>query len=152
MADAPVPDFWDEAQAIIAAAPIAFLATAAGDQPLVRAVTPAYEGTTIFVATDPDTPKVRQIRNNPLVNLMHWGQDFRHVSVLARASLVTDPETLDRLWSTFPYALSDYFDRAVPPAEGKVRYGLLRLEPFRIEVGSLGSLATGKPPQVWRAR
>jgi uncharacterized pyridoxamine 5'-phosphate oxidase family protein len=152
MADADQPVFWDEAQAIIVSAPIAFLASAHGDQPLVRAVTPAYEGTTVYIATDRDTPKVRQIERNPLVNLIHWAQDFRHVSLRARAALVSDPEVLERLWEAFPYALSDYFDRADPPAEGKASYGLLCLQPFRIEVGSLGSLAMGKPPQVWRDR
>lgn len=152
MTDEQLPDFWDEAQAIIAAAPIAFLASAQGEQPLVRAVTPAYEGCTVYVATDPDTAKVRQIQRNPLVNLIHWGKDFRHVSLRARASLVTDPEVLDRLWDAFPYSLTDYFDRSDPPAEGKAQYGLLCLAPFRIELGSLASLATGKPPQVWRSR
>lgn len=152
MPDGPAPEFWDEAKAIIKSRPIAFLATVDGEQPIVRAVTPTYDGITAYVATDPSTPKVRQIRNNPRVDMIHWEQDFRHLAIRARASLVTDVETLDRIWDTFPYALSDYFDRDDPPAEGKAPYGLIRLEPFRIELWSLASLATGKPPQVWRAR
>lgn len=152
MTDGAVPEFWAEAQAIIAAAPIGFLATVDGNQPIVRAVTPAYEGATAYVATDPRTPKVRQVRDNPLVHLIHWSQDFRQLSLRARASLVTDASVLDRLWDAFPYALADYFDRDDRHVEGKSPYGLLRLEPFRIELWSRESLATGKPSQLWRSR
>ena len=152
MTNGPEPDFWEEAQALIAGAPIGFLATVDGAQPIVRAVVPTYEGTIAYIATDPKTPKVRQVRHNPLVDLIHWGQDFRNLSLRARASLVTDAAVLDRLWGAFPYALADYFDRSDPHVEGKARYGLLRLEPFRIELWSLDSVATGKPPQLWRSR
>lgn len=146
------PDFWEEAAALIAARPIGFLATVDGDQPFVRAVTPAWDGVTAFIATDPATAKVRQIQRNPRVDMIHWGEDFRHVGLRARASLVTDPDQLDTLWGAFPYELSDYFDRSDPPAKGKSPFAVVRLDPFRIELWSLESLATGKPPQVWRAR
>ncbi|PZC42606.1 MAG: General stress protein 26 [Chloroflexi bacterium] len=145
------PDFWDEAAELIDARPIGFLATVDGDQPIVRAVTPAWDGITAFIATDPSTPKVRQIQRNPLVDLIHWGQDFRHVGLRARAQLITDPETLEHLWGAFPYELSDYFDRSDTPAQGKAAFSVIRLQPFRIELWSLPSLATGTPPQVWRA-
>ncbi len=152
MSDGREPDFWDEARALIDARPIGFLATADGDQPIVRAVTPAWQGIRAFIATDPRTAKVRQIQRNPRVNLIHWGQDFRHVSLRARASIVTDPDMLDALWDAFPYDLNDYFDRGEEPADGKARFGVIGLDPFRIELWSLQSLATGKPPQVWRSR
>ena len=118
----------------------------------MRAVTPAWRGARAFIATDPDTPKVRQIQRNPRVNLIHWGLDFVHVSLRARAALVTDAELLDELWHAFPYDLSDYFDRREDAGGGKARYGVISLDPFRIELWSLQSLATGKPPQVWRSR
>ena len=151
MVDGAQPEFWEEAQALIAGAPIAFLATAWGEQPIARAVTPTYEGLMAYVATDPDTSKVRQVRRNPLVDLLHWSTDFRHLSLRGRASMVDDAVVRERMWSAFPYALEDYFEHA--GCEGqKAAYGLMRIEPFRIELWSLGSLATGKPPQVWRAR
>ena len=152
MTDERVPDFWDEARALIEARPIGFLATADGDQPIVRAVTPAWKGIRAFIATDPDTAKVRQIQRNPRVNLIHWGLDFHHVSLRARASLVTDAEMLDELWHAFPYDLSDYFSRGDEGTPGKARFGVISLDPFRIELWSLQSLAIGKPPQVWRSR
>ncbi len=152
MTDERVPDFWDEARALIEARPIGFLATADGDQPIVRAVTPAWKGIRAFIATDPDTAKVRQIQRNPRVNLIHWGLDFHHVSLRARASLVTDAEMLDELWHAFPYDLSDYFSRGDEGTPGKAHFGVISLDPFRIELWSLQSLATGKPPQVWRSR
>ena len=151
MAEDVQPDFWDEALTIIAAAPIAFLATTEGEQPVVRAVTPTYEGVTAYIATDPETGKIRQVGRNPRVNLLHWSTDFRHVSLRGRASMVEDTAVRERMWSSFPYALEDYFERA--DGEGqKAVYGLMQIVPFRIELWSLGSLATGKPPQIWRAR
>lgn len=141
-----LPDFWDEALEVLAAAPIAFLATSNQAQALVRAVTPTYEGATAYIATDPQSPKVRQILDNPLVDLMHWTSDFRHVNLRGRADMIDDEETKRRLWDLFAYNLADYFE-----SDDKPPYGLMRIEPFRIEITSLQRAATGKPPKVWRS-
>ena len=123
MTDERVPDFWDEARALIEARPIGFLATADGDQPIVRAVTPAWKGIRAFIATDPDTAKVRQIQRNPRVNLIHWGLDFHHVSLRARASLVTDAEMLDELLARLPVRSQRLLQ---PRRRGHARQGPLR--------------------------
>ena len=139
------PAFWPEARAAIDAAPIGFLATVNQAQPTVRAVTPTYEGLVAYIATDPNSFKVRNVTTNPLVELLHWTTDFRHVRIRGRASLVTDEATKVRLWDTFSYNLTDFFGAVDSPT-----YGLLQIEPFRIELSSLERVATGKPPEVWR--
>ncbi len=130
---------------MIAAAPIGFLATVDHEQPTVRAVTPTYEGVVAYVATDPGSFKVRNITTNPFVELLHWTTDFRHLRIRGRASLVTDDAIKLRLWDTFSYSLSDFFGSADNPT-----YGLLQIDPFRIDLSSLQRVATGKPPKVWR--
>ena len=81
------PDFWDEAMALIKAAPIGFLATAGSDQPHVRAVTPAYVGVNLYIAAGANSSMVRQITRNPRVELLHWTRDFRHLHITGLASV-----------------------------------------------------------------
>ena len=141
-----VPEFWPEALEIIRAAPIGFLATASGEQPTVRAVTPAYQGITAYIACDPSTIMVRDIRLNPLVDLLHWYKDFRHVGLRGRGSLVDDPAVKREMWDQFGYDLSDFF------GDDGFDYGLIKIDPFRISMTSLQRIAAGKPPLVWRSR
>ncbi len=151
----PVPEFWDDALEVIRAVPIAFLATAFGDQASVRAVTPAYVGTTAYIATDPETLKVRSIEMNPLVELLHWNTDFRHVNVRGRASMLKDEGMLAEMWDKFGYDLSDFFEQAGETDEstrGSHNYGLMQIVPFRLEMTSLQRVAAGKPPLIWRSR
>ena len=44
------------------------LATVRGDQPRVRIVHPTWEGDVLWVATGPDTPKAKQLADNPFVD------------------------------------------------------------------------------------
>ena len=81
-----------EAQEVIKSAPIALLATTQGRQPHVRPVAPAYVGLSAYVLTSVRTPKLEQIRNNELVELLHWTVDFRHLN-LAGVAEVTEDET-----------------------------------------------------------
>ena len=141
---ASIPDFWTEALEVIRAAPIAYLAISSGKQPSVRAVTPAYDGVTAYVATEPRAFKVRAIRQNPLVELIHHHADFRHLTLRSRAILVEDEALKASMWGRFPYDLAEFF------GEGGAEYGLMAIQPFRIELMSLGDYAARKPPRVWR--
>ena len=141
---ASIPDFWTEALEVIRAAPIGYLAIANGEQPTVRAVTPAYVGVTAYVATEPLAFKIRAVQSNPLVELMHPHADFRHVTLRGRAMLVEDEALKTAMWDKFPYDLAEFF------AEGGAEYGLMAIEPFRIELMSLGDYAASKPPRIWR--
>ena len=141
---ASIPDFWTEALEVIRASPIAYLATIHGDQPNVRAVTPTYVGVTAYIATEPQSFKVRSAQRNPHVDLIHHHDDFRHINVRGTATLVDDEVLKAEMWDKFPYNLADFF------GHGRAEYGLLRIDPFRIELMSLYDYAANKPARVWR--
>lgn len=140
------PEFWEEAEALTAAAPIAFLATAAGGQPHVRAVTPAYIDQEVYVAAGAGSAMVRQITGNPRVELLHWTRDFRHLRIVGRADLRSgadaDPEAI---CERFPYELADFFGPDLNDMS------LIIIRPCRISLTTLADIAADRPPRVWRA-
>ena len=142
---AELPEFWDEALAVIEAAPIGFFATEQGGQPRLRPVTPTYEGVAAYIATDPRSLMARHVRRNPKVELVHWTQDFRQLHLIGEAIQVDDQDTLERMWDAFAYELADYF------GDDKLPYGLIQVRPARIWLTSLQQAAALQPPQDWRA-
>ncbi len=51
--------------------PVCRLATTTEDcEPIVRPVWPVFDGVYVYVASDPDTPKLEQIESNPQVSLV----------------------------------------------------------------------------------
>ena len=51
--------------------PVCRLATATEEcEPIVRPVWPVFDGLNIYIASDPDTPKLEQIESNPQVSLV----------------------------------------------------------------------------------
>ena len=142
---ASIPEFWTKALEVIRAAPIAYLATVYGEQPSVRAVTPAFVGMTAYIATEPRSFKVRSTDRNPHVELMHWHGDFRHVRIRGIASMVEDEALKAKMWGEFGYDLADFF------GEDRAEYGLMTIAPTRIELMSLQDYAANTPPLIWRA-
>ena len=139
-----MPDFWDEALELIGAAPIAFLATARGAQPHVRAVTPGYAGLTIYICTGRGSAMARQIADNPRVELLHWTLDFRHLHIVGRAEVRPGAEAA-AIEDSLPYALDDFF------APDRSDMSLLVITPRRISITTLADIAADRPPRVWRA-
>lgn len=139
-----LPEFWDDAAALIRAAPIGFLATAAGAQPHVRAVTPAYAGLRIYIAAARGSPMTRQIGANPRVELLHWTPDFRHLHIVGEAEL-RDGSEADAIGESFPYPLDDFF------AEDRSDMALIAIEARRIAFTTLADIAADRPPRIWRA-
>ena len=143
-ADDLLPEFWDDAAALIRDAPIGFLATAAGAQPHVRAVTPAYVGLRIYIAAGRDGPMTRQVGANPRVELLHWTPDFRHLHIVGRAELRDGAEAAE-IEESFPYPLDDFF------AEDRGDMTLIAIEARRIAFTTLADIAADRPPRIWRA-
>ena len=57
--------------AFIQQLPVGRLATATEDcEPIVRPVWPVFDGVFVYIATDPETPKLEHIENNPQVSLV----------------------------------------------------------------------------------
>jgi general stress protein 26 len=143
----PDPTLLDDVHAAAGKVVWAYLATATGGRPRVRVVHPAWEGPTVWIATGRESAKARQIASNPEVALF-WQvapPDFVHLTVTGRARLVDDPAAKRRLWSVFDYDMSQFFKDADDPA-----YGLVRVDPARIELTALPAMMQGTAPRVWR--
>jgi general stress protein 26 len=125
----------------------AYLATTDGGQPRVRIVHPVSDGAIVWFATGRTSAKARQIDANPRVELFYQvdPSEFVHLTVTGRACFVDDAAEKRRLWSLFDYDLGQFWKDAADPG-----YGLVRVEPRRIELTSLGAMMSGTPPRVWR--
>ena len=142
--------FWDQAHAVAAKATWAYLATATRDQPKVRVVHPAFAGQRVWVATGRGSAKARHIDQNPKVELFYQiGADMVHLTVTGRAKFVEDIAEKKRIWNgkVFDYDLSQFW----PGGPESKDFGLMLIEPERVELTSLGEMTAGKKPQIWRA-
>jgi general stress protein 26 len=110
----------------------AFLATADGDQPAVRPVTPIVEDDmSIWVATFTGSRKVKQIGQNPKVCLsfvQHPSGD-KSAIIFGGAEVVEDKEQKKRIWKLAPYDIGQHF----PEGPESKDYCLLKINPKRIE-------------------
>jgi general stress protein 26 len=141
--------FWEKAHATAAKATWAYLATADRDQPKVRVVHPAFEGERVWVATGRASAKARHIDNNAKVELFYQiGADMVHLTVTGRAKFVDDVTEKKRIWNgkVFDYDLSQFW----PGGPESKDFGLMLIEPDRVELTSLPEMSTGKKPEVWR--
>ena len=63
--------------------PVCRLATATEEcEPIVRPVWPVFDGLNIYIASDPDTPKLEQIEANPQVSLVFDDYDKKNWSII----------------------------------------------------------------------
>ena len=122
------------------------LATVNGNQPRVRIVHPTWDGDVLWFATGPDTPKARQLKANPLVDIQYQvaPPDFVHVMVRGTAELVTDPAGKHRAWDAIDYDLTQ-FGSSGPDDPNFLP---VRIRPTRIELSEMFG-STNK--RVWRA-
>ena len=142
---AGAPDFWPEALQIVKSAPIGLLATTEGRQPHVRPVAPAYVGLEAYVLTSVRTPKLRQIRSNELVEILHWTVDFRHLNLAGAAEVTEDPDVISEVAPHFPYAVDDFFGPDIrAPA-------LIKIALRRVSITTFNDIIANKQPRIWRA-
>ena len=142
--------FWDKARAAAAKATWAYLATADGNQPKVRVVHPAFEGQRVWVATGRASAKARHVDNNSKVELFYQiGADMVHLTVTGNAKFVEDAAEKKRIWNgkVFDYDLAQFW----PGGPESKDFGLMLIEPERVELTSLPDMTSGKKPEVWRA-
>lgn len=143
-------EFWDKAREVGAKATWAYLATASGDQPKVRVVHPAIEGKRVWVATGRSSAKAKHIGKNSKVELFYQiGSDMVHLTVTGRARFVDDAAEKKRVWEgkVFDYELGQFW----PEGHSSREFGLMLIEPEKVELTSLAEMAQGKKPEVWRA-
>lgn len=89
------------AQATMKAAKFPVLATAEGDQPRVRPVSPVRtEGFTVYVANLRRYGKTAELAANPKAELCYTDDDHNQVRITATAEILTDRALLEDIWAS----------------------------------------------------
>jgi general stress protein 26 len=122
------------------------VATLNADEPRVRMVHPSWDGEVLWFATGPDTPKAKQLRENPNVDIQYQvaPPDFIHILVRGTAELVADPSTKQHAWDTIDYDLTQF--GSTGPDDPN--FLPVKIVPTRVELSEMfGSINK----RVWRA-
>ena len=103
-----------------------------------------------WLATGRHSFKARHLERNPFVSLAYWDQAHEQIYAECRVTWVDDDAERRRLWDLYSekpegYPLEQFFRRPDHP-----EYGLLRIEPWRVELWDVQSLFSRTPPIVWR--
>lgn len=123
-------------------------------RPRARILHPIWEGPTGWIATGRTSLKSKHIAANPYVSVSYWDQVHEQVQVECRAEWDDSSAAKRHLWDLFKstpaplgYDLGTFWKSVDDPT-----FGALKLIPWRIEIWSVGALAKGEPPLVWRQR
>src|SRR6516225_12431609 len=93
----------DLARAVIAADRFPYLATADGDQPRLRPVSPVKtDGFTVYVANLRSYHKTAEIAANPNVELGYLDDKHDQVRITGVAEVVTERAVLQAIWDDNP--------------------------------------------------
>ena len=119
-------------------------------KPRSRILHPIWEGPTGWIATGRHSHKEKHLVSNPFVSLSYWDPAHEQAMIDCEATWEDNLDEKQRVWTLF---------RETPPPLGydlamlwkdveDPTFGLLRLHPWRISVGSLGDVMAGKPDIV----
>lgn len=145
IADSEKDDFFVAVDAACKKAVWCAVATQAGDQPRVRIVHPTWDGDVLWFATGPQTPKAKQLRENPNVDIQYQvaPPDFVHVMVRGTAELVSDQAEKNRAWEAIDYDLTEF--GSTGPEDPN--FLPIKITPTRVELSEMfGSVNK----RVWR--
>ncbi len=103
----PLPVAPEDAQRmaleVLQKAKFPMLATADGDQPHLRPVSPVLtDGFTVYVANLKAYGKTNQIAHNPKVELCYLDDSHDQVRITGVAEILADPELLESIWRDNP--------------------------------------------------
>jgi general stress protein 26 len=120
-------------------------------RPRGRLVHPVWEEPVGWLATGRHSFKATHLERNRYVSLAYWDQAHEQVYVECLTTWVDDDAERARLWDLYArapegYPLGDFFRAPDHP-----EYGLLRLDPWRIELWTVQELFARTPPTVWHA-
>jgi general stress protein 26 len=124
-------------------------------RPFSRILHPIWEGAVGWIATGRETLKTKHLAKNAMVAVSYW--DPSHDTVIAQctATWCDDDGTRRRIWdllATTPPPVGydpGLFFRGGVSDPG---YGVLRLDPLRIDLWAGKDMLEGRPPTVWRMR
>ena len=146
MNDSEKEDFFKEVDEASKKAIWCAVATVNGKEPRVRMVHPTWDGDVLWFATGPDTPKAKQLRENPNVDIQYQvaPPDFIHVMVRGSAELITDQATKNHAWDAIDYDLTQF--GSTGPEDPN--FLPIRIVPKRVE---LSEMFGSQNKKVWRA-
>lgn len=124
-------------------------------RPRSRILHPIWEGSTGWIATGRNSHKAKHLAKNPFVSLSYWDQQHQQIYAECRASWDDSMETKQRLYDMYlnaPAPLGYDLKMIWPKGIEDPGLGMMKLEPWRIELSSLGDMMTGKPALVWHAK
>lgn len=105
-----------------------------------------------WLATFPTPVKVAHLAANPHATFSYWSAAQDTVAFDTTAAWVDDPETKRRVWRLYeqgsPRGVGYPPGRFWPAAEHE-SFGVLRLEPYRVQVLLGRDLAAGRPSRIW---
>ncbi len=137
----------EEAMEIAGDTDYAYLATSRGGQPRIRPIKTAWDSGAVWIAGTTNSPKMREItRDNRVELFWHLTDKLRHLTVTGKAEVVTDAAEKKRMWDVFDFDLAAYY----PEGPESAKYGLMRIEPSRVECWALPEIYVGSPPRVWK--
>ena len=122
------------------------LATVSGGEPRVRMVHPTWDGETLWFATGPSSPKAKQLRENPNVDIQYQvaPPEFIHIMVRGHAELISDQATKNHAWNAIDYDLTEF--GSTGPEDPN--FLPVKITPTRVELSEMfGSVNK----RVWRA-
>jgi general stress protein 26 len=116
-------------------------------RPRLRIMHPIWEGSTGWVISWPGSFKARHLGRNPAVSLAYMPEKTTPIYEKATTAWVETAEEKQRIWELHKATPAPVgFDPE--PHYGTIEhpyYGVLRLTPWRIELGNLGG-----EPVIWR--
>ena len=122
-------------------------------RPRSRILHPVWEGSTGWIATGRTSFKAKHLEGNPYVSCSYWDQQHEQVYAECKASWDDDPDQKQRIWDLVKNAPPPVgYDPGLfwPGGPQDPSFGALKLEPWRIELWTLGEMASGKPAKVRR--
>ena len=120
-------------------------------RPRSRILHPVWEGSKGWIATGRHSTKADHLEHNSYVSVSYWDQQHQQIFAECRTEWEESADEKLRIWEKF---------RTAPPPMGydpaaffstvdSPDYGLLKLEPWRIELFSVDDLLNGRGPRVW---
>jgi general stress protein 26 len=120
------------------------------NRPRSRVLHPIWEGSTGWIATGRTSLKAKHLAHNAYVSLAYVADPMHPVYAECTAVWEEDPATKARIWELFKstppplgYDPAPFFGGVESPG-----YGLLKLTPWRVEMGDLFAPENWK---IWQA-
>ncbi len=124
-------------------------------RPRSRIIHPIWDGSTGYIATGRESFKAKHIAKNANVSVTYWDPQHQQVYAECTASWSDAPAEKQRIWDLFKNTPMPYgYDPAMfwPAGPQDAGFGVLKLEPRRVEISALADMMTGAQPRVWRGK